>query len=61
MENTWFIWQTNSDYADMLRRPEIRTDREIRRAEMKREQSKTERRRENRKRKKIRKIYFIMK
>lgn len=37
MENIWFIWQTNSDYADLLKRPEIQLDnREARRNEKRR-------------------------
>ena len=54
MEKEWFIWQTNSDYSDMLRRPIIRTDNQIKKSEEKRKRNKL-------KRKKLKKIYFIMK
>ena len=36
MEKERFIWQTNSDYADMLKRPIIRTDNQIKKSELKR-------------------------
>lgn len=36
MEKEWFIWQTNSDYSDMLKRPIIRTDMQIKKSNAKR-------------------------
>lgn len=36
METTFFVWTTNPDYLDLLKRPIIKTDSQIKRQEQKR-------------------------
>jgi len=36
MENIWFDWTTNIDFMDLLKRPIIKTDAQIKRSQQKR-------------------------